>query len=79
MILIVLVYVSVTVGEGAAALAINENLFVEEDLEGLEDELEDLDLEEWSKHWLNSSIYCVSSFICTLTIHVPSAYYSCIH
>ena len=37
---------TVTVGEGAAALAINENLFVEEDLEGLEDELEDLDLEE---------------------------------
>ncbi|XP_014207439.1 zinc finger CCCH domain-containing protein 15 homolog [Copidosoma floridanum] len=27
-------------------LAINENLFVEEDLEGIEDELEDLDLEE---------------------------------
>ena len=37
---------TVTVGEGAAALAINENLFVEEDLEGLEDELEDFDLEE---------------------------------
>lgn len=37
---------TVTIGEGAAALAINENLFVEEDLEGLEDELEDLDLEE---------------------------------
>lgn len=36
----------VTVGEGAAALAINENLFKEEDLEGLEEELEDLDLEE---------------------------------
>lgn len=34
------------VGEGAAALAINENLFTEEDLEGLDDELEDLDLEE---------------------------------
>ncbi|XP_060822697.1 zinc finger CCCH domain-containing protein 15 homolog [Bombus pascuorum] len=37
---------TVTVGEGAAALAINENLFKEEDLEGLEEELEDLDLEE---------------------------------
>ncbi|XP_031841966.1 zinc finger CCCH domain-containing protein 15 homolog [Nomia melanderi] len=37
---------SVTVGEGAVALAINENLFMEEDLEGLEEELEDLDLEE---------------------------------
>ncbi|XP_033207257.1 zinc finger CCCH domain-containing protein 15 homolog [Belonocnema kinseyi] len=38
---------SVTVlGEGAAALAINENLFTEEDLEGLEEELGDLDLEE---------------------------------
>lgn len=37
---------TVTVGEGAAALAINENLFKEEDLEGLEDELDDLDLEE---------------------------------
>ncbi|CAD1478763.1 unnamed protein product, partial [Heterotrigona itama] len=36
---------TVTVGEGAAALAINENLFKEEDLEGLEEELEDLDLE----------------------------------
>lgn len=36
----------VTIGEGAAALAINENLFKEEDLEGLEEELEDLDLEE---------------------------------
>lgn len=34
------------VGEGAAALAINENLFTEEDLEGLEEELGDLDLEE---------------------------------
>ncbi|CAK9806727.1 Zinc finger CCCH domain-containing protein 15 homolog [Anthophora quadrimaculata] len=37
---------TVTVGEGAAALAINENLFKEEDLEGLEEELDDLDLEE---------------------------------
>ncbi|XP_076178467.1 zinc finger CCCH domain-containing protein 15 homolog [Ptiloglossa arizonensis] len=37
---------SVTLGEGAAALTINENLFMEEDLEGLEEELEDLDLEE---------------------------------
>ncbi|XP_003492502.1 zinc finger CCCH domain-containing protein 15 homolog [Bombus vosnesenskii] len=37
---------TVTVGEGAAALAINENLFKEEDLEGLEEELEGLDLEE---------------------------------
>ncbi|XP_017761883.1 PREDICTED: zinc finger CCCH domain-containing protein 15 homolog [Eufriesea mexicana] len=37
---------TVTIGEGAAALAINENLFKEEDLEGLEEELEDLDLEE---------------------------------
>lgn len=34
------------VGEGAAALTINENLFTEEDLEGLEEELGDLDLEE---------------------------------
>lgn len=32
--------------EGAAALTINENLFVEEDLEGLEEELGDLELEE---------------------------------
>ncbi|XP_032689371.1 zinc finger CCCH domain-containing protein 15 homolog [Odontomachus brunneus] len=38
--------VEVTVEEGAAALAINENLFMEEDLEGLEEELGDLDLEE---------------------------------
>ncbi|XP_011308048.1 zinc finger CCCH domain-containing protein 15 homolog [Fopius arisanus] len=38
---------SVTVvGEGAAALAINENLFTEDDLEGLEEELGDLDMEE---------------------------------
>lgn len=37
---------TVTVGEGAAALAINENLFMEEDLEDLEEELGDLDLEE---------------------------------
>lgn len=37
---------TVTVGEGAAALAINENLFMEEDLEGLEEEFDDLDLEE---------------------------------
>lgn len=37
---------TVTIGEGATALAINENLFKEEDLEGLEEELEDLDLEE---------------------------------
>ncbi|XP_078048760.1 zinc finger CCCH domain-containing protein 15 homolog [Augochlora pura] len=37
---------TVTLGEGAAALAINENLFLEEDLRGLEDELEDIDLEE---------------------------------
>lgn len=36
----------VTVGEGATALAINENLFMEEDLEDLEEELGDLDLEE---------------------------------
>jgi len=36
----------VTVDEGAVAVAINENLFVEEDLEGLEEELGDLDLEE---------------------------------
>lgn len=28
------------------ALTINENLFTEEDLEGIEDELGDLDLEE---------------------------------
>ncbi|XP_053992735.1 zinc finger CCCH domain-containing protein 15 homolog [Hylaeus anthracinus] len=39
---------SVTLGEGAAALTINENLFKEEDLEGLIEELEDLDLEELS-------------------------------
>ncbi|XP_066586842.1 zinc finger CCCH domain-containing protein 15 homolog isoform X2 [Prorops nasuta] len=32
--------------DGATALAINENLFTEEDLEGLEEELGDLDLEE---------------------------------
>ncbi|KMQ96576.1 zinc finger ccch domain-containing protein 15-like protein [Lasius niger] len=38
--------VTVTVEEGATAVAINENLFVEEDLEGLEEELGDLDLEE---------------------------------
>ncbi|KAF7410526.1 hypothetical protein HZH68_004907 [Vespula germanica] len=37
---------TVTVGEGATALAINENLFMEEDLEDLEEELGDLDLEE---------------------------------
>ncbi|XP_077264421.1 zinc finger CCCH domain-containing protein 15 homolog [Temnothorax americanus] len=37
---------TVTVDEGAVAVAINENLFVEEDLEGLEEELGDLDLEE---------------------------------
>lgn len=37
---------TVTVGEGATALAINENLFKEEDLEGLEEELGDLELEE---------------------------------
>lgn len=37
---------AVSVEEGAAALAINENLFMEEDLEGLEEELGDLDLEE---------------------------------
>ncbi|XP_076280609.1 zinc finger CCCH domain-containing protein 15 homolog [Lasioglossum baleicum] len=37
---------TVTLGEGAAALAINENLFLEEDLRGLEDELDDIDLEE---------------------------------
>lgn len=37
---------AVTVEDGAAAVAINENLFVEEDLEGLEEELGDLDLEE---------------------------------
>lgn len=36
----------VTLEEGAAAVAINENLFIEEDLEGLEEELGDLDLEE---------------------------------
>lgn len=36
----------VTVDEGAVAVAINENLFVEEDLEGLEEELGDLDFEE---------------------------------
>lgn len=36
---------AVTVEDGAAAVAINENLFVE-DLEGLEEELGDLDLEE---------------------------------
>jgi len=34
------------VEEDAAAVAINENLFIEEDLEGLEEELGDLDLEE---------------------------------
>ncbi|XP_034946931.1 zinc finger CCCH domain-containing protein 15 homolog isoform X1 [Chelonus insularis] len=34
------------VGEGATALAINENLFTEDDLEGLEEELEELDMEE---------------------------------
>ncbi|XP_046411049.1 zinc finger CCCH domain-containing protein 15 homolog [Neodiprion virginianus] len=33
-------------GEGATALAINENLFTDEDLEGLEEELGDLDFEE---------------------------------
>ncbi|XP_072754738.1 zinc finger CCCH domain-containing protein 15 homolog [Anoplolepis gracilipes] len=38
--------ITVTVEEGAAAVAINENLFVEEDLEGLEEELGDLDVEE---------------------------------
>ncbi|KAM0728347.1 Zinc finger CCCH domain-containing protein 15-like protein [Formica fusca] len=38
--------ITVTVEEGAAAVAINENLFMEEDLEGLEEELGDLDLEE---------------------------------
>ncbi|KZC13119.1 PREDICTED: zinc finger CCCH domain-containing protein 15 homolog [Dufourea novaeangliae] len=37
---------TVTLDDGAAALAINENLFMEEDLEGLEEELENLDLEE---------------------------------
>ncbi|KAK0080159.1 hypothetical protein PV325_000364 [Microctonus aethiopoides] len=37
---------SVTVDEGAGALAINENLFTEDDLEGLEEELGDLDMEE---------------------------------
>ncbi|XP_076633475.1 zinc finger CCCH domain-containing protein 15 homolog isoform X2 [Colletes latitarsis] len=41
---------SVTLGEGAAALTINENLFMEEDLEGLEEKLEDLDLAERSKY-----------------------------
>ena len=34
------------IGEGATALTINEDLFAEEDLEGLEEELGDLDLEE---------------------------------
>ncbi|KAH0946095.1 hypothetical protein HN011_011848 [Eciton burchellii] len=37
---------TVPVEEDAAAVAINENLFIEEDLEGLEEELGDLDLEE---------------------------------
>lgn len=40
------IFILVTVEEGAAAVAINENLFMEEDLEGLEEELGDLDLEE---------------------------------
>ncbi|XP_014295545.1 zinc finger CCCH domain-containing protein 15 homolog [Microplitis demolitor] len=39
-------YSVTVVGEGATALAINENLFTEDDLEGLEDELGDLDMEE---------------------------------
>lgn len=43
------IFLVTVVGEGAAALAINENLFTEEDLEGLEEELGDLDLEEWSR------------------------------
>ncbi|XP_018576422.1 zinc finger CCCH domain-containing protein 15 homolog [Anoplophora glabripennis] len=34
------------VAEGAAAVPINENLFLEEDLDGLDEELNDLDLEE---------------------------------
>lgn len=37
---------TVTVEEGATAVTINENLFMEEDLEGLEEELGDLELEE---------------------------------
>ena len=40
------IFLVTIIGEGAAALAINENLFTEEDLEGLEEELGDLDLEE---------------------------------
>lgn len=32
--------------EEAAAVPINENLFVDEDLDALDDELQDLDLEE---------------------------------
>lgn len=34
------------VADGAAAVPINENLFLEEDLDGLDEELNDLDLEE---------------------------------
>lgn len=37
---------AVVIGEGAAALTINENLFTEDDLEDLEEELGDLELEE---------------------------------
>ncbi|XP_014231950.1 zinc finger CCCH domain-containing protein 15 homolog [Trichogramma pretiosum] len=37
---------TIQVGDGATALTINENLFMDEDLEGLEEELGDLDLEE---------------------------------
>lgn len=32
--------------EGASAVPINENLFLEEDLDALDEELNDLDLEE---------------------------------
>lgn len=32
--------------DGASAVPINENLFLEEDLDGLDQELEDLDLED---------------------------------
>lgn len=51
------------IGEGAAALAINEDLFAEEDLEGLEEELGDLDLEEWSRCPPVSSIIDIIVFI----------------
>lgn len=39
-------FCSKTIFFSDTAIAINENLFTEQDLEGLEDELEDLDIEE---------------------------------